>query len=101
MKNSHEQTNHGGTNITLAELSSRFWVLSAREQIRDWEKECTECRRRKAKTSAQIMGPLPDERIDQSVRAFTNTAVNYAGPLITKQGRGKTRLKGIFVCSHV
>ena len=52
----HEEGNHAsGTNQTLAVLSTRFWIISGREEIREWEKECNECRRRKAKAAKQIM----------------------------------------------
>jgi len=101
VKKCHEKTNHGGTNTTLAELSNKYWVVSAREEIRDWENKCAKCKLLKAKGSQQIMGPLPNERLDNSVKAFSNTAVDYAGPFITKQGRGKTRLKRylcVFTC---
>ena len=49
----HIQSSHGATNQTLASLSSRFWVISAREVIREMETECYECRRRNAKTAQQ------------------------------------------------
>ena len=58
VKNYHEKGNHAsGTNHTLAALSARFWIISGREVIRQWEKDCMECRRRKA--ARQIMAPLP------------------------------------------
>ena len=50
----HEQGCHiGGTNQTLTDISSRFWIVSGREEVRDWEKECSECRRRNAKDGFQ------------------------------------------------
>ncbi|XP_028408639.1 uncharacterized protein LOC114531185 [Dendronephthya gigantea] len=46
----HEQGCHiGGTNQTLADISSPFWIVSGREEVRDWEKECSEFRRRNAR----------------------------------------------------
>ena len=90
----HENDAHiAGTNHTLASLSSRFWLMQGREEIRDWEKECNECRRRKAKQAEQIMAPLPKIRLKTPLRAFSKTAVDYAGPFITIQGRGKARQK--------
>ena len=50
IKDAHEKGNHAfGTNQTLAVLTARYWIISAREAIREWEQECAECRRRKAK----------------------------------------------------
>ena len=101
VKDGHERNNHGGTNQTLCHLSDRFWLISAREAIRDWERECMECRRRKVSPANQVMAPLPELRTRKSLRAFSETSVDYAGPFITKQGRGKTREKRylcLFTC---
>ena len=92
VKEFHEKDNHASeTNQTLAALSIRYWMMSGREVIREWERQCAECRRRKAKTCQQSMAPLPVSRMKSSLRAFTRTAVDYAGPFITIQGRGKRR----------
>ena len=60
IKDSHEKNQHGGTNQVLAQLSSGFWIVSAREAIRDWEKECFMCRRRKVPPAKQVMAPIPE-----------------------------------------
>ena len=102
VKEYHEKGNHAtGTNQTLAALSTRYWILSGREVIREWEKECAECRRRKSKPCQQIMAPLPTARLKTSLRAFARSAVDFAGPFITVQGRGKHRKKRylcLFTC---
>ena len=67
VKHYHEKGYHAsGTNQTLADLSSRFWIIAAREEIRAWEKNCTECRRRKAKP-AGAFATDKSERISSSV----------------------------------
>ena len=94
VKEFHETGNHAsGTNQTLAGLSARYWIISARDVIRQWEKECMECRRRKGKPCEQIMAPLPLSRLKTSLRAFSRTAVDFGGPYITVQGRGKSHQK--------
>ena len=102
IKDVHEQGNRAsGTNHTLAALSARYWIVSGREAIREWEKECIMCRRRKSKACQPIMAPLPVSRIKTSLRAFTKTAVDYGGPFVTVQGRGKRREKRylcLFTC---
>ena len=102
VKNFHEQSNHSaGTNHTLSKISARFWIMQGREEIREWEAECFECRRRKTKAARQIMAPLPKIRLKLPLRAFARTAVDYAGPFITVQGRGKKRMKRylcLFTC---
>ena len=67
VKEFHGMGNHAsGTNQTLAALSTRYWIISAREVIHQWEKECMECRRRKIKPCEQIMAPLPLSRLKTS-----------------------------------
>lgn len=45
----HENGNHSGTNQILASLSAQYWIIAAREEIRDVERDCAICRIRKAK----------------------------------------------------
>jgi len=91
-----------GTNHTLAALSSKYWIISAREVSREVEKDCVVCRRRKAKLATQVMAPLPNVRLKMCLRPFTNNAaVDYAGPFITIQGRSIRRAKRylcLFTC---
>lgn len=97
----HEQNDHGGTNHTLLALSAHYWIVHAREEIRDVERSCPECKRRKAKPLQQIMAPLPSIRLQMPLRAFTHTSVDYGGPFITVQGRGRRREKRylcLFTC---
>ena len=79
IKQCHEDGHHStGTKHTLTVLSARYWIISAREVIREVENDCVVCRRRKAKLATQMMAPLPDIRLKMSLRPFTNAAVDYA-----------------------
>ena len=102
VKSFNEGSNHlAGTNHTLSLLSSRFWIMQAREEIREVERECYECQRRKAKAAKQIMALLPKIRLKLPLRTFARTAVDFAGPFVTVQGRGKRRTKRylcLFTC---
>ena len=101
VKHAHEQDHHAGTNQVLAQLSAQYWIISAREAIREWEIECMQCRRRKASPSKQIMAPLPELRTRKSLRAFSHISVDFGGPCMTKQGRGSIRHKRylcLFTC---
>ena len=94
VKHYHEAGHHiTGTNHTLSNLSTKYWIPAAREEIRQREKECNECKRRKAKAAQQIMAPLPRVRLQLPLRAFAQVSVDYGGPFITVQGRGKRREK--------
>ena len=102
VKQFHEDGHHVmGTNQLLAKLSERYWLVRGREEIREAETRCNECKRRKAKSATQIMAPLPALRLKQPLRAFARTGVDFAGPFITRQGRGKKRTKRylcLFTC---
>ena len=48
----HEKGNHNsGANQTLSMLSTKYWIIAARKEIMDWERErkCATCKRRKTK----------------------------------------------------
>ena len=93
----HELCNHLGTNTTLASMSVKYWLICARSEINSCESRCYECKRRKAKSLSQLMAPLPSKRLQQSLRAFSYSGVDCAGPFLVKMGRGKTRQKR-YIC---
>lgn len=98
----HENGKHiCGTNQTLAALSTKYWIVAAREAIRDWERQCAKCKLQKSQPQKQIMAPLPEVRLKMSMRAFAQTAVDYGGPFYTVQGRRRQREKRylcLFTC---
>ena len=57
-------------------------MFSAREETIGWEKDCTVCKRRKAKNTQQVMASLPLHRLTTSMRAFTRIAVDYVDHLL-------------------
>ncbi|CAG2208608.1 unnamed protein product [Mytilus edulis] len=102
VKRYHELGKHvSGTNQTFSALSSRFWIISGREEIREYEHECYTCRKKKATVAEQVMVPLPEIRFKTPLHAFARTAVDFGGPFITVQGIGKRRQKRylcLFTC---
>jgi hypothetical protein len=98
----HEKGNHvAGTNKVLSEMSARYWIIRGREEIRECEAKCTACQKKRAKVTSQLMAPLPKSRVTPPLRAFSVTSVDYAGPFLTKQGRGRVQTKRylcLFTC---
>ena len=99
----HERLGHGaGVEQVLTELRSRFWIVKGRRMVRSVTAACAECRRRLTmKTGNQMMAPLPKSRLQSSLRAFERVGVDYGGPFLTRQGRGRTRAKRylcLFTC---
>jgi len=96
----HEHEKHSaGIKQTLSSLSTKYWIVAAREEILEWEKECAACLRKKAQCAKQVMAPYSVHlyRLQSSLRAFTQTAVDFAGPFMAVQGRGKKRCK-LYLC---
>ena len=99
----HEARGHGtGVEHLLTELRSRYWVIKGRRAVRNVVEKCPGCRRRFTKKQpGQMMAPLPQARIELPLKAFDRVGVDYGGPFLTKQGRGKTRAKRylcLFTC---
>jgi len=94
----HKQNRHyGGVEYCLSGINERFWIKGARGVIRRFMLECLYCRRKNAKGENQIMAPLPSFRVVEPERPFENVAVDYAGPVKIKVGRGKVRDKR-YIC---
>ena len=87
----HALGDHQGTNFTLARISAKYWIVGAREEIRECERKCIECKRRKAKVATQIMAPLPKKRLAESMRAFSKVGIDYGGPFKVTTGRGRAK----------
>ena len=77
-------------------------MVHVREQVKRVMRECFECARRfRSKPAHQQMAPLPNIRLQQSSRPFESCAVDFGGPFLTKQGRGRVREKCylcLFLC---
>ena len=88
----------------LANLRQRYWIVNGASVIRSVIHECVTCRRNRTTPAKQMMGPLPDYRVAQSLQPFTRVGVDYAGPFQTKQGRGRVRAKRylcLFTCLEI
>ena len=82
VKHYHALANHSaGTNFVLSQISGRFWIVAAYEEIRACESECSEFQKCRNKPATPIMGPLSQVsqvRRRSTFSAFDQTAVNWA-----------------------
>lgn len=75
----HEtQVLHGGVQITLRALRSRFWILHMRRQVQKLIHRCITCYRTKKTLLTQRMAELPSFRTRQA-KPFTFVGTDYAG----------------------
>ena len=80
-----------GLNFTLNHLRERYIIVHARETAKRIIRECNECKRRyRGKPLQQQMASLPRIRLEVTMKPFTNSAVDFAGPFYTIQGREKS-----------
>lgn len=97
----HRVLLHGGPLALLADVRRQYWPLRGRLIARSVVRRCVDCVRAKPTFQIPLMAPLPKERVRCS-RPFTNTGVDFAGPVIIRSGiRGHPRKKvwiAIFVC---
>ena len=85
----------------LSRLCQRYWIVSGTSAVKAAIHDCVTCRKNRSTPAKQMMGPLPDYRVAQPLHPFSRVGVDYAGPFMTKQGRGKVRAKRylcLFTC---
>ena len=92
----HKRLGHGaGVEQVLTELRSCFCIVKGRRLVRSVTEACAECQRRFTKKMGNQM------RLQSSLKAFEQVGIDYGGPFLTKQGRGRTRAKRylcLFTC---
>lgn len=98
----HQRTLHGGPQLMLNYLRSKYWIVNAKTIVRNYVRKCVICIRFAAQISHQMMGQLPKARVT-SQKAFQSSGVDYAGPISIRatKGRGRHATKGyicLFVC---
>lgn len=98
----HEKTLHGGPQLMLNYLRSKYWIVGAKNLVKFFVRKCVKCLRYSTSTNQPFMGQLPSTRATAN-RPFYQCGVDYAGPINmrTSKGRGHHAYKGyicLFVC---
>ncbi|XP_018393377.1 PREDICTED: uncharacterized protein LOC108772354 [Cyphomyrmex costatus] len=98
----HVRNLYAETQATMAAVRQRFWPLSLRSCTRKILRNCVTCFKAKPVQSEAIMGSLPANRVTES-RPFSHCGVDYAGPVILKEGRRRNARNtkayiSVFVC---
>jgi hypothetical protein len=95
----HEEHGHVGQQALLSIIRQSYWPVGAKDIVRNVTRRCVKCFRLKPKSVDQLMGDLPKYRVN-ICHCFTNTGVDYAGPVLLKMNRRTTTKAylAIFVC---
>ncbi|CAG7719544.1 unnamed protein product [Allacma fusca] len=91
---------HAGTQLLLATIQRKYWIMGARDIIGFWIRKCIVCTRHKAEMLNQRMADLPSFRVIPC-RPFLKTGVDYSGPFMLRSTRCHDSPKcyiAIFVC---
>ena len=96
----HRKCGHFANNYVANELMKTYHVMGGKRTVKHYIRSlCMTCRNRNANPAAQLMAPLPMARVEAGNRPYTNTAVDYFGPVLIKQGRNELKRYGcIFTC---
>lgn len=100
IKHCHEINMHGGINSTLACVMQKYYLPRARQRIKSVLRSCVTCKKETGThynypTSSQ----LPKYRVNRA-KPFEITGVDFAGPMITKNGKVMTkRYVSLFTCA--
>ena len=71
---------HAGVKQIISTVRNRFWVTGLRTMARKVKRECFFCQKLDARSSDQMVAPLPGSRVSRSP-PFSVIGIDYAGPL--------------------
>ncbi|XP_073820586.1 uncharacterized protein [Musca autumnalis] len=102
IKEAHEATLHGCIRVMENLLRRNYWMIGMKSSIKRVNRSCVKCIRYKQESRNQLMGILPNYRVNVSA-PFTHCGVDYAGPIYMKcsNERGQRAYKGyvaVFIC---
>lgn len=97
LKYVHQNLGHAGRAHTLSSVRKKFWITKANAAVRKVITECSFCRRYNGRLLEQKMADLPEIRIQPDLPPFTNTGVDFFGPLEVRKGRGICKRYGVIL----
>lgn len=97
----HRSNCHTGSHLLMSLLRQRYWIISARNIIRQRIRQCNFCFKVAPSHPTPMMSSLPPSRV-QEAKAFTHTGVDYAGPInITMTRKRGVRSQKAYICLFV
>ena len=102
IKDKHTRAKHAGIKVTLAEVRADYWLPRGKRMVANIIRACIVCRRFTAKPfMAPGPPPLPQTRLSE-MPPFSNTGVDFAGPLFCRERGSKKAYKcyiSLYTCA--
>ncbi|XP_041978615.1 uncharacterized protein LOC121732727 [Aricia agestis] len=99
IEHTHRRLQHAGVETTVNECRQHYWVLRLRPSVRSIVKGCLPCRIRREAPPSPATGDHPPSRLAHHQRPFTNTGVDYFGPVSVTVGKQHhKRYVALFTC---
>ncbi|XP_058814538.1 uncharacterized protein LOC131678408 [Topomyia yanbarensis] len=95
----HHKLLHGGPRLMLAVIREQYWPVNGKRLLHGIIRSCYNCTRTNP-TVKQPMGQLPYARVTPS-RAFSNTGVDYCGPVYLRAPHRKAAPTKAYICVFV
>ena len=96
IQDSHNE-GHLGVEWTLSRLRTKYWIVNARNSIKQVKRACVVCRKLYSPVMEQKMADLPDERTEPGKPPFTYTGFDIFGPFYVKSGRAEAKRYGLIL----
>jgi hypothetical protein len=101
IEHTHVWLGHAGPSQVQFQLSWTYWILSARQVIRQIVHRCVRCFRVSPKPSYPLMGDLPAVRVNPSP-PFWNSGMDFCGPfLVRPYSLRKAPLVKVYLCIFI
>jgi hypothetical protein len=95
----HQLAGHTSLEHVLSLIRERFWIIGARNTLKEILRRCVDNRRRQAAVGEQKMADLPEHRVTPDKPPFTFVGVDFFGPFLIKRARSLVKRYGVlFTC---
>ncbi|XP_065222357.1 uncharacterized protein LOC135846922 [Planococcus citri] len=102
-RETHLNELHAPTNLLISTIRNEYWIIALKSLARGIVRDCPRCRRTNRKACQQIMGNLPDVRVNVPEFPFLHVGLDFAGPITVKLGAPRSKVTGkayicLFIC---
>ena len=93
---------HSGKEFILSLIRQKYWIIGARQIIRQIKRQCITCRKCFEPPCVQLMADLPFDRVTPDMPPSNFVGVDFFGPILVKIGRSEVKRYGcLFTCLTV